>query len=542
MIWSTVKEHLGAHRVILVVTFFLFISSFSFAQNTPLNKHLDVFKTDEKVTAQKVWRLYQENKIELLNKKTSQGFSDQIFWVVIKKEDLNLNMESIIEVKNPNIDSIQLFKVDPNLNKVTLMGMAGDRIKAKEKMLAYRVHAFLISNADIANHYLLKIDKRNASVSFPIYVWQKSEFERDIKKRNILFSFGFGVLFIVSVISIAIGLFTRQKEFIAYSFYIFSMLAYLIITLGFGYYFIYPETPEINNNLRTCSLLFLVLATVLFNREYFRINSLSKYIKMGYKLIIVSLLTLLAFWWPFYDFYIKNSVIILNIMYFIVFVHFITIIATIISVYDRQRRDALFYILAFSLLIIGSFLTIFIEYGVIPESLFQSPPMIYGVIAEIIVLTLGLSFRYRNLFYEKRSLENEYLEHLEEIKKLNEQNVSLKMSVTEPMKVVETKVLSKFASIGRSNLKIADIKYITVEGRYSNIFIKNKENPFVERVSLSEIQNTLDSLNFVRIHRSFIVNIDCVVTINDESLALSSGEILPIGKSYRQNILETMSS
>ena len=40
---------------------------------------------------------------------------------------------------------------------------------------------------------------------------------------------------------------------------------------------------------------------------------------------------------------------------------------------------------------------------------------------------------------------------------------------------------------------------------------------------------------FKRIHRSFIVNINHIHSIEDTNLIISDGKIIPIGKSYRTN-------
>jgi len=58
-------------------------------------------------------------------------------------------------------------------------------------------------------------------------------------------------------------------------------------------------------------------------------------------------------------------------------------------------------------------------------------------------------------------------------------------------------------------VKIEDIKYITAEGLYTKIITKDNKK-FILRKLLKEWENALSDDNFFRIHRSMIINLECV--------------------------------
>lgn len=81
-------------------------------------------------------------------------------------------------------------------------------------------------------------------------------------------------------------------------------------------------------------------------------------------------------------------------------------------------------------------------------------------------------------------------------------------------------------------LKIEDIEWIEACGNYMNLHIKDKVYPL--RETMANLERKLDPKQFVRIHRSRMVNLDCikeilaldtgdfeVITKNDQSLKLS---------------------
>ena len=67
---------------------------------------------------------------------------------------------------------------------------------------------------------------------------------------------------------------------------------------------------------------------------------------------------------------------------------------------------------------------------------------------------------------------------------------------------------------------------------YVNIKTENEEYIVLE--TLKTLENQLPS-NFVRVHRSFILNSDAILSINGKTVIISSGEEIPIGETYRKD-------
>jgi DNA-binding LytR/AlgR family response regulator len=90
-------------------------------------------------------------------------------------------------------------------------------------------------------------------------------------------------------------------------------------------------------------------------------------------------------------------------------------------------------------------------------------------------------------------------------------------------------------------LKIKDIIY--VEALENNIILYTKNEKFTIHFTMKAIENQLPSGIFIRVHRSFIVNISLIKTIKENSLDLIMGnEVIdiPIGLSYRDSLLNRL--
>lgn len=87
-------------------------------------------------------------------------------------------------------------------------------------------------------------------------------------------------------------------------------------------------------------------------------------------------------------------------------------------------------------------------------------------------------------------------------------------------------------------LKIKDIIYIEALENYITLNTKNEK--FTIHFTMKAIEYQLPSGTFIRVHRSFIVNISLIKTIKENSLDLIIGNELrdiPIGQSYRDTLL-----
>jgi DNA-binding LytR/AlgR family response regulator len=87
-------------------------------------------------------------------------------------------------------------------------------------------------------------------------------------------------------------------------------------------------------------------------------------------------------------------------------------------------------------------------------------------------------------------------------------------------------------------LKIKDIIY--VESLENYVVINTKNEKFTIHFTMKAIENQLPSGIFIRVHRSFIVNISLIKVIKENSLDLMIGNEfrdIPIGLSYRDQLL-----
>ena len=82
-------------------------------------------------------------------------------------------------------------------------------------------------------------------------------------------------------------------------------------------------------------------------------------------------------------------------------------------------------------------------------------------------------------------------------------------------------------------IQINSIKWIKGERQYCKIFMTDR-NLLVTK-QISQIQQLLPEGRFVRIHKSYIVNMD-YATFRDGNFLYVDGEPIPIGRGYKKNL------
>ena len=82
-----------------------------------------------------------------------------------------------------------------------------------------------------------------------------------------------------------------------------------------------------------------------------------------------------------------------------------------------------------------------------------------------------------------------------------------------------------------------DIHYI--EGQHEYVSFYTKDKRVTALYSLKALEDQLPRDKFIRVHKSYIVNIDHISEIEQVSLTVA-GHKVPIGGSYRDNLLERL--
>ena len=160
---------------------------------------------------------------------------------------------------------------------------------------------------------------------------------------------------------------------------------------------------------------------------------------------------------------------------------------------------------------------------------FYKNRLIFGVLLFLVFLLALYSFvRWKKVDYYKKKLQTEKLQVQEEKQVIEE--VHLK-TVEELEKV--KKIVTEGHIILKDNTKVylADLMYVKAEDHYLNLYSKDGKKHFV-RGKISDILNELPP-NFLKCHRSYIVNTNYINTYGKGAAILKNKEKIPVSRNFK---------
>ncbi|QNF33225.1 response regulator transcription factor [Adhaeribacter swui] len=97
-----------------------------------------------------------------------------------------------------------------------------------------------------------------------------------------------------------------------------------------------------------------------------------------------------------------------------------------------------------------------------------------------------------------------------------------------------------FVKVEQKLVKIyfADIQYIEALGDYVHIVSNNKKT--IVYATLKATVSRFPANKFIRVHRSFIVNLDAITAVEGNNVAIGN-KFIPIGATYARNVLQLLS-
>lgn len=149
-----------------------------------------------------------------------------------------------------------------------------------------------------------------------------------------------------------------------------------------------------------------------------------------------------------------------------------------------------------------------------------------GTLPQIIITTSHNSFAVKAFEYEVSGYLLKPIKNAEfhkAVEKVLKTNTIIKAKESEKILFVK-----KGSSIKKINLN--DISFIECIGDYLNLHTENEK--FTIHSTMKAIEEKLNSGLFLRVHRSFIVNLNKIEEIEDETFSIGS-KIIPIGKTFK---------
>lgn len=332
----------------------------------------------------------------------------------------------ILELNYPILDTVDYYLIAPN-GRLIKQFRTGSAFPFDQRMVKGNHPKFIIPPG-VFTCYLRIASTYNIQFQAKLYNTSGLRSENNSE----LIQQGIYIGFCIFIIAYSFFLFLSTRDQI-YNYYILHVIATALITLhlgGFTFQYLWPNYPVINQYE---PLIFgLGIFTTLFSIRFLQLGQVAP---VWHRILWAALIVNIpVFILPFIGFKIAANVLVQLVG---ITGCSLMLIAGIIA-WLRGYRPARFYVIAFSVFLIGVVVSILERIGVLPNYYLFIHASQIGSSLDIILLSLAIADRYNRITSDKEAADLELLRQTEENRQLVElQNERLQTLVEERTKALE---------------------------------------------------------------------------------------------------------
>lgn len=350
------------------------------------------------------------------------GINNQVVWIKINPEEFSAFSSPLLVLNSASIDFVYLYPVSGST--IGQEQVSGRMTGIENRYFQSHKIVFKLTEEEIAADFLLlKIENTDKKI-FTAYVTEDVEFKDIIDFENILFGLLTGVFVGLFFYNLFLYFSVKDKIYLVYVLHTALVWFAQASILGFTQVLIWPEWDWMNSRsiVIFSSLVSIVgiwfLRIFLLTRHY--VEKLDKgfyFIFFVYGFILTNAF-LFSITISYQVLLVTQSIVVL----YVLFVASVTL--------KLGYRPARYYLLAWSIFMIGIFLFVFSEMGIIPTNNLTAYIMPLGSALEVVLLSFALADKINILKKEKEEEQAEKLKILNENEQLiKEQNSMLERKV-----------------------------------------------------------------------------------------------------------------
>jgi hypothetical protein len=488
-----------------------------------LNPNAQLYITQETLSGEEAFQKITQQKLHPVKAKVNQGMNkENSYWLLFEIENGLEESEVFLEIDYAQLDYTQLFEIQ-NEDSVVFLFETGDRFAFNQRPIQYRNFVFplLIPTLE-SRKFLLNLDKRASAMRFPINVYSEKFFSQKESSENVFYLIYFGFTTLIILFSLAVGIRLRKAIFLWYALHVLMVSMWAFTVLGFAYHYIIPSYPKLNTHILPIITSLFNLCFLFYVRSFFDTKrSLPKFHKVMDGIIGICVL-LFILWASLPQIILTYAPNFLILKYSITTIIVIFSYTAAIKHLKTNRFISRIFILAYTFLFVGTFIKILSGYGIVDESTFILDPLILGFIAEVFILSIAMVSILLKMIEDREKLKMNSEKMIFQLSKEIERNKS---------EIIELK--------SGAILHVDDIVLVEADGHYLKFHLIKRSNPEVDRNQIKSIISSLPS-KFVKVHRSYVVNVDHIKIKQATKIFLKDGSEIPVSRTFKSTLDKAM--
>ncbi|HEY8401047.1 MAG TPA: sensor histidine kinase [Cytophagaceae bacterium] len=322
----------------------------------------------------------------------SFGVRNEDLWVRVKFKNLHPEEldEYVLELAYPHYDTIEFIYKGKNNQWERVV--TGDCMSFSSRKLFNKHFTLPLKFSDTTTQTVFFKISGEGSRQFPLFVQDRDTFHAEQERITLIYGgLFYGVILIMLIYNLFIFFSLKDKIYLYYVLFNFSVLIFYLGYSGYGFQYIWSEFPVINSRIIPCGVLLTALTCSVFARNFLETRHFTPVIdKVLFGSILMYAFILLLLPFLSYESALKLS----SPMSFI---SALVILITSYRAWYKGNHSARFMAIAFSIYFIGIMLLTSNILGLLNRNFIVAHSMEIGTVVEITLLSLALSDKYSKL-------------------------------------------------------------------------------------------------------------------------------------------------
>ncbi|MBX9850349.1 MAG: GHKL domain-containing protein [Cytophagaceae bacterium] len=365
--------------------------------------------------------------------------SSSTFWIKFKIQNLSSYDNLSLFLEAPTIDEVELYSS-------TKQGKTEIFMLGENKLFSQREYNDPNYIFDISipkgetREYILKVNSIE-QMMIPLSVGTRDQVQSIIAENNVIFGLYCGFILVMFFYNLFVYFTTRDNSYLYYITYLIFIGLTQIALKGYTFKYLWPDSPWLTNYSIVILSSIASIAAMLFIRSFLLTAQHTPRLDKG--LDVINVIFFLAIVLSVLNFgELSFKIMQLNTLICSFYGLFIGY-----KIARKGYRPAKFFLLAWSILLIGAIIFVFKDFGLIVFNRFTNYTLQIASALETIFLSFALADRINILKKEKEVSQAQALGALEENKRIIvQQNI-----------VLEQKVKDRTHELIRSNEELAKV-------------------------------------------------------------------------------------
>ncbi|MDQ8036351.1 MAG: diguanylate cyclase [Pedobacter sp.] len=386
---------------------------------------------------------WQQNPDTVFNR----GYSRSSWWLRFSLANTAYAApQQLLEISYPVLDEVDvwIFRGQELMARYAL----GDKHRFTDRLLQHRfflVPVNLQSGTELT--VLLKV-RSSSSVQVPLALWNERRYFEQDQWHLLGHGLFFGIMGLMVLYSFFVFLALRDRTYLYYTFFIFSMMAFLASLKGLSFQFVWPTATHWNDRVLLVTLASTVAFGGLFTLRFMRMPELLPRISRATLTVVaVAVLMMVAAFFVAYDVLMRPMIVMAGIS--CVFLLFAGLWC-----WRQGDRSARLYTIAWGSMLLGGVVLSLNKFDVLPSNFLTENATQVGTTLEVILLAFAIVERINE---ERRLRFRAQEETLASERRVYEAQSQALIAQREANELLEQRVRARTEELQIANAKLEEL-------------------------------------------------------------------------------------